>query len=795
MVDNIAANCDWTGQPRDFEARVLAELLRLSRVTVLHGGEGVGKTTLLKTGLLPLLRARAQDRNPARNVKTLLSRAFSEHHAEDGTSDNAVIAIVFDRWTSAPLVALQSQISDVLRREHVPLLLPRPSGPSLAANLAAWNRAFGVRFFILLDAFEQYLHAPLYRADIGDFDDEFVRMVNDPSLPVRFLLSVRDEAEGLLSQFQRRISFGDVFVRLPTVTLTAPAFPNGSAEPPRPLAVPEDAKAKAEVERKVREAAVKAMIEAEKNARQYAEQQAEAAAKAPELETQARTAAAEASEARKIQAEAEANAKAAEAAVAKAWQIAEEAARSKAQEEARAEKERQAHAEAETKTRAAVEAQMKALRDALQQAELRTKREAEERARMEQEIRARQETERKAREEAELRAKAAEEAVVKARAMAEEAGRAKAEAETRARNQVTGADAEARARMEAAMKALEEARAKAREEAHAREAAEAKARAEAGIRKREEVERRTREEAQRKAREQEETRAKAQMRELQEQARRAREEAEATIKAERKARQEAEAKAEAERRIHEEALAKARDAMGGGQPPEARRTVPSPVRPEFRSRVRSLGWQLTAIGAAFAVVVGAGYFAMYAYHGNRAQQIASSAKDATPVTRQAADASTITAASASRADDFVPPPLSPPRSDDVARTPQVRESVSPRRSPPIESAAASRPPNRAALTKLQEAAPVAPAKLQEAAPVAPAKLQEAAPVAPAKLQGAAPVAPAPAKTHSQTAMRAELDVCRKERFLERVVCIEQVRWRYCAPNGWNTIPECGVTGS
>ena len=755
MVDNTATNCDWTGQPRDFEARVLVELLRLSRVTVLHGGEGVGKTTLLK-GVLPLLRARAPDRNPAWNVKP--SPAFSEHHAEDGTNDGAVIAIVFDRWTSAPLVALQSQISDVLRRERVPLLSPRPSGRSLAANVAAWNRKFGVRFFILLDAFEQYLHAPLYRADIGEFDDEFVRMVNDPSLPVRFLLSVRDEAEGLLSQFQQRISFGDAFVRLPRVTLTAPAFPpNGSVEPPRPLAVPEDAKAKAEVERKVREAAVKAMIEAETHARQYAEQQAEAAAKARELETQARTAAAEASEARKIQAEAEANAKAAEAAVAKAWQIAEEAARSKAQAEARAEKERQARAEAETKTRAAVEAQMKALRDALQQAELRTKREAEERARMEQEIRARQETERKAREEAERRAKAAEEAVVKARAMAEEAGRAKAEAENRARNQVTGRDAETRARMEAAMKALEEAKAKAREEADARAAAEAKARAEAGIRKREEVERRTREEAQRKAREQEETRAKAQMRELQEQARRAREEAEATIKAERKARQEAEAKAEAERRIHEEALAKARDAMGGGQPPEARRTAASPVRTEFRPRVRSLGWQLTAIGAAFAVVVGAGYFATYGYHGNRAQQIASSAKDATPVTRQAADASTITAASASRADDFVPPPLSPPRSDEVARTPPVRKSVSPRRSPPIESAAASRPPNRAALTKLQEAAPVAPA---------------------------------PAKTDSQTAMRAELNVCRKERFLERVVCIEQVRWRYCAPNGWNTIPEC-----
>jgi hypothetical protein len=53
----------------DFEAQVLVDLLRLSRVTLLYGAQGVGKTTLLRMGVLPLLRRRSEDRNIAQPEK------------------------------------------------------------------------------------------------------------------------------------------------------------------------------------------------------------------------------------------------------------------------------------------------------------------------------------------------------------------------------------------------------------------------------------------------------------------------------------------------------------------------------------------------------------------------------------------------------------------------------------------------------------------------------------------------------------------------------------------------------
>lgn len=227
-LTDSAANRDSTWRPRDYEAQVLVALLRLSRLTVLYGAEGVGKTTLLKTGVLPLLRPRADDRNLAQDENPRVVVPFPDRHTGDGTVDRgAQVTIVFDRWGNAPLTALQAQILDALPIENTRMAAPLPS---LADNFAAWNEDLGVRFFIILDCFEQHLRAPFDRAGIAEFDDEFVRMVNEPILAANFLLSVRDDAEPLMNRFRERISgFGDAYLRLPSLHhVTAPSLAPGA---------------------------------------------------------------------------------------------------------------------------------------------------------------------------------------------------------------------------------------------------------------------------------------------------------------------------------------------------------------------------------------------------------------------------------------------------------------------------------------------------------------------------------------------------------------------------------------
>lgn len=75
------------------------------------------------------------------------------------------------------------------------------------------------------------------------------------------------------------------------------------------------------------------------------------------------------------------------------------------------------------------------------------------------------------------------------------------------------------------------------------------------------------------------------------------------------------------------------------------------------------------------------------------------------------------------------------------------------------------------------------------APVAPTASPQPALAAPAR---PATAAPAEAQADWLPAMRGELERCREGNFFGRVACTEKVRWKYCAPNRWNTVAECAA---
>ena len=78
------------------------------------------------------------------------------------------------------------------------------------------------------------------------------------------------------------------------------------------------------------------------------------------------------------------------------------------------------------------------------------------------------------------------------------------------------------------------------------------------------------------------------------------------------------------------------------------------------------------------------------------------------------------------------------------------------------------------------------------APTVPPPSPQPAPVAPA---APLPVVPADGQPEWLRALRSEMERCRERNFLDRVLCAETARWKYCAPSRWNTVPECAVTKS
>ena len=207
--------------------------------------------------------------------------------------------------------------------------------------------------------------------------------------------------------------------------------------------------------------------------------------------------------------------------------------KAQAEEEARlqAEAEAQAKAKAEEEARAKAEAEAQAKAQAEEEARAKAEAEAQAKAQAEEEARAKAEAEAQAKAKAEEEARAKAEAEAQAKAKAEEEARAKAEAEAQAKAQAEEARAKAEAEAQAKAQAEEEARAKAEAEAQAKAKAEEEARAKA--------------EAQVKAQAEEDARAKAEA------------EAKAKAQAEEEARAKAEAEAQAKAQAEEEARAKA----------------------------------------------------------------------------------------------------------------------------------------------------------------------------------------------------------------------------------------------
>jgi WD40 repeat protein len=162
---------------RDSEREIIVANLMASRLTLLLGESGVGKSSVLHAGVVPDLRDLTRD--------SLVER---------GAPDFA--PVVFSAWQDDPVAglldAVERSVEELLGSEGAPD--PPPRTRRLAELLEAWTERLAADLFIILDQFEEYFVYHPGEDGEGTFASEFSRVLSREELRVNFLIAIREDA-------------------------------------------------------------------------------------------------------------------------------------------------------------------------------------------------------------------------------------------------------------------------------------------------------------------------------------------------------------------------------------------------------------------------------------------------------------------------------------------------------------------------------------------------------------------------------------------------------------------------
>jgi WD40 repeat protein len=171
---------------RERERELVEANLMASRLTVLYGETGVGKSSVLRAGVSHHLRA--------------LARKNLEEHGEPGLA-----VVVFDSWRDDPLRALRTAVAEAVTLALGGSLRPLDEERTLADSLRMWQQILDGDLYVILDQAEEYF---LYHGSENGpdtFAAEFPAVVNSPDLRVNFLLAIREDALAKLDAFRAQI--------------------------------------------------------------------------------------------------------------------------------------------------------------------------------------------------------------------------------------------------------------------------------------------------------------------------------------------------------------------------------------------------------------------------------------------------------------------------------------------------------------------------------------------------------------------------------------------------------------
>ena len=176
---------------RQRERDMIEANLIATRLTLLYGASGVGKSSVLRAGVVHHLRHLA-----------------AEDLANHGNPEFAVVIV--NAWRDDPLTSLLNSVYTALQADLGPLhpavaSLAPPSAAAFVPTLQAWTTALDCDLLLILDQFEEYLFYHATEDGLGTLAMEFPRAVNHPDLRVNFLIAIREDALARLDRFKGRI--------------------------------------------------------------------------------------------------------------------------------------------------------------------------------------------------------------------------------------------------------------------------------------------------------------------------------------------------------------------------------------------------------------------------------------------------------------------------------------------------------------------------------------------------------------------------------------------------------------
>ena len=180
---------------RERETRIVAANLMASRLTLLYGESGVGKSSLLRAGVCRHLRDLARENVERRGRPQFVIVHYPLDDDDEGGRSS---------WSDDPVVGIARSVQCAVESLGLDVDPPSPQ-LGLTDLLAAWTERLESDLLIILDQFEEYM---LYHEGDdaeGTLAAELPRALAMSSLRASFLISIREDALARLDRFKRSI--------------------------------------------------------------------------------------------------------------------------------------------------------------------------------------------------------------------------------------------------------------------------------------------------------------------------------------------------------------------------------------------------------------------------------------------------------------------------------------------------------------------------------------------------------------------------------------------------------------